>query len=186
MILWCGEGVGSNPGGCCLTNQFITLTLARSLRCCWTLSYRLHFLCNNCTVRARQRVDCRCCGRSVRGGQRLQLLPVMHGAIRPYVFLMPHTRVHILTPSGDYYFASWSYPPTGSHQRTTFATYRYQESLVTLCHADYQLGSAWTSSPKKPSPPSSLYKIGPWYFAGERNRSQTRPTSTTLPAVQAA
>jgi hypothetical protein len=30
------------------------------------LSCRVRFLCNNCTVLARQRVDCRCCGRRVR------------------------------------------------------------------------------------------------------------------------
>ena len=34
------------------------------------LSFRVHFFCNNCTVLARQRVDCRCCGRRVRGEGR--------------------------------------------------------------------------------------------------------------------
>ena len=33
------------------------------------LSCHVRFLCNNCTVFARQRVDCRCCGRRVRGGK---------------------------------------------------------------------------------------------------------------------
>jgi hypothetical protein len=33
------------------------------------LTCRVLFLCNNCTVLARQRVDCRCCGRRVQGGR---------------------------------------------------------------------------------------------------------------------
>jgi len=97
MILWCGEGVGSNPGGCCLTNQFITLTLARSLRCCWTLSYRLHFLCNK--LHSPRQAACwlsllwkKCTGRTAlatvdsdaRGHTTVRLSHAPHESTHPY------------------------------------------------------------------------------------------------------